>query len=173
MENNSSQQELISACRRGDKIAHGLMIEQYSMYIFAICYGILGSAPDAEDMTQEVFLKCYLSIGALRDDEQFRAWIGRIARNLCIDFLRRRKQNTCCLDDLPEQAHPDVFKPEYQDLHQALQRMPEAYRLPLVLYYLDGQDTHQIAQTLGLSVDGVHTRLSRARRELRKQLEEV
>ena len=163
--------ELIKASRHGDGGAYSRLVEMHSNRVFAICYGILGHFNDAEDIAQETFIKGFSKIKTLRNRNMFSSWIAKIARNLCIDFLRRRRIKPGSLDELPENvANTAAVKPEILDLRAAIQRLPEDLRFPLVLYYFDGQDVHAIAEALGIGVPGVHTRLSRARRDLRHLL---
>jgi RNA polymerase sigma factor (sigma-70 family) len=165
--------DLIAGCRQNEREAHAGLVKKYTRRIFAICYGILGNIDDAEDAVQETFLKAFQKIGDLRTDDQFFPWIARIARNLCLDFLRRRKNREVALSDVPDQAeqsHQD--NTDYQDFQDTIRRLPDQFRLPLVLYYFDGRSTKNIAEALEISEAAVHTRLSRARKELRRLLNE-
>lgn len=136
-------------------------MELHSKMVFAVCYGLLGDFQEAEDVAQEAFIRGFLRIRSLRNRDKFSSWIARIARNLCIDYLRRRKRKPDSLDNLPEHvAHTAPIKPELIDLQTAIRRLPEDSRFPLVLYYFDGKSAKAIADVLGISVPGVHTRLS-------------
>jgi RNA polymerase sigma-70 factor (ECF subfamily) len=130
---------------------------------------MLGSREDAEDIAQQALLRGFTDISELRDSEQFGAWISRIAKNLCIDFMRRRKRG---LNALLRRATTNGSSPnKYTELKAALARLPQEYRVALMLYYFDGRSTKNIAETLATSRAAVHTRLSRARKKLRKLLE--
>jgi RNA polymerase sigma-70 factor (ECF subfamily) len=130
---------------------------------------MLGHREDAEDIAQQVLLKGFTDINRLRDSEQFGAWVGRIARNLCIDFIRRRKRKRNAL--VERTALSQSSSKEYPELEGALAKLPQRYRLALVLYYFDGRSTETIAETLAISQAAVRTRISRARKQLRKLLE--
>ena len=161
---------LVDACRDGDTTgAYGELVKRHSRSVFAVCLGTLGNIHDAEDIAQETFIRGIARIGQLRDGTQFGPWIVKIARNLCIDCVRRRKRGAAILAQQdrnrndPEGAHAD--------LREAIVRLPEKYRLPLLLYYFDGRSSESVARTLGISTDGALTRLSRARKELRKLID--
>jgi RNA polymerase sigma-70 factor (ECF subfamily) len=143
-------------------------VKRYSKQVFAVCLGLLGNVHDAEDLSQEALIKGFTQMDQLRDTGQFGSWLLSIARNLCIDHLRRRKRGSevLALRPVGQGGHSG----DYTDLHEAIFKLPEKYRLPLVLYYFDGQSSTNVARALKISPAGVLTRLSRARRELRELL---
>jgi len=150
-----------------ERDAYGELVSAHSRRVFAVCLGMVGTFEDAEDMAQETFIRGYRRLGELRDREKFGAWIVQIARNACHDHLRRSKRIRDKQHQIPQRLVVDA---EDHDLRDAVARLPEDYRLPLVLYYFDGHSTESVAATLGLSPAGVATRLCRARRELRRML---
>jgi RNA polymerase sigma-70 factor (ECF subfamily) len=141
---------------------------------------MLGSVADSQDAVQETFLTGLAQIATLRDDRRFAGWIAQIARNLCRDLIRRRSRHRALLEQHHQDRQPpaprsDTFLPAREDfatLHAALAQLPEKHRLPLMLFYFDGQSTRRLARELGISQAGACTRLSRARRELRELLRE-
>lgn len=166
--NGYLEKKLVVSCRNGDKSAYKGLAKAYAGRVFAICLGILGSKEDAEDMTQQTLLKGFTDINELRNSEQFGVWIGRIAKNMCIDFMRRQKRRR---NAMLERVRTVESNPrEYSELEDALAKLPEQYRLALMLYYFDGRSTKNIAETLEMSQVAVHTRLSRARKQLRRLL---
>jgi RNA polymerase sigma-70 factor (ECF subfamily) len=160
---------LVKAAIDGDRAAFGDLVHRYSRKVFAVCLGLLGTVEDAEDVAQETFLKGLNDLGQLGDCERFGAWIVSIARNLSVDNLRRRKRARDLMAERNRQRH-DVDE-SFIELHDALAQLPEKYRLPLVLYYIDGRSSENVASVLEISKEGVLTRLSRARKELRRLLE--
>lgn len=163
------EKELAVRCRNGDTSAYAGLVRAYSGRIFAICLAMLGNHHDAEDIAQQTLLNGLRGIGRLRSDEQFGAWISRIARNLCVDFVRKRKHKPSVVVQQANSARPDSGG--YPELEGALARLPRESRLTLMLYYFDGRDTKNIARALDISQGAVQTRLSRARKQLRKLLE--
>ena len=164
------EEKLVESCCNGEKSAYATLVKAYSQYVFAICLGIVGNIYDAEDLSQQALLKGFTDIKNLQDGGRFKSWIGQIARNLCIDFLRKQKCNQKGLAERFSENHGS--SKEYPELQEALVRLQEEYRLALVLYYLDGQSTRNIAEMLRISQNAVQVRISRGRKQLRKLLAE-
>lgn len=163
------EKKLVLSCLSGDKSAYAGLVRAYSARIFAICLGMLGHREDAEDLAQQALLKGFADIKQLRQGEQFGAWIGRIAKNLCIDFMRRQKRRRSVFT---EQALVSTSgSKEYPELESALAKLPQEQRLILMLYYFDGRSTEKVAEALDISRNAVQARMSRARKQLRKLLE--
>ena len=156
-----------------DRHTYSELVRDHSARIFAICFSMLSNREDAEDITQQAFLKGFSDIKQLRDISKFGAWITQIAKHMCLDLLRRRKLNKIALkqiavDDVKDEPAYDDNK--YSRLQSALMQLNEEYRLPLMLYYFDGKSTKKIAESLEITVDLAHTHLSRARKKLRQLL---
>jgi RNA polymerase sigma-70 factor (ECF subfamily) len=171
---------LVAAGRDGDRAALAGLVHRHQRRVFATCLGLLGNQADAEDATQEAFVKGIGGLASLRDGRQFAAWITQIARNRCRDMLRQRTRRgdvplsegviavTPARGPAPDERRTDDFA----DLRAALDRLPENLRLPLMLFYYDGKSTRKLAEELQLSEGGACVRLYRARRALRQLLEE-
>jgi len=169
---DDSDAVLIGSAVEGDPEAYSHLVRRHSRRIFAICLGMLGQLPDAEDAAQEVFVRGYQRIADLEDRARFASWIGQIARNVCRDALRRRmRQREVSLASAPDPSTDQLERGTWS-LRNALLRLPEEYRLPLLLYYYDGKDTATLAREMGLSQGGACARLYRARLRLRQLLEE-
>jgi RNA polymerase sigma-70 factor (ECF subfamily) len=164
-----ADRQLVNTCRGGDAGAYAGLVKRYSRSVFAVCFGILGNVHDAEDVAQDTFIKGLACIGQLRDGRQFGPWIMKVARNLCLDYARRKKRGA----EIVALQGSDRRDPgdECADLREAVARLSEKYRLPLMLYYFDGRSSENVARALGISTDGALTRLSRARKELRKLID--
>lgn len=160
---------LVSASSHGDREAYASLVERYSRSVFAVCLGILGNVSDAEDAAQDTFIKGFTKLTALRDGERFKAWIMQIARNLCRDYKRKAMvQNRYSAEQSAEESAPQR---DFGDLRQALEKLPQKHRLPLMLFYFNGHSAKSVAEVLEISEAGACTRLARARRELRTLLE--
>ena len=164
-----AEKTLVASCRKGDKAAYTQLVKVYSGRIFAICLGMLGNPHDAEDAAQQTFLKGFMEIGRLHNPERLGAWIRRIARNVCLDVMRRRRPRVVSMP-LYEHDAPNGAE-DYSRLEAALAELSERYRVPLLLFYFDGRSTKSIAEALGLTQGVVQTRLSRARKQLRELLQ--
>lgn len=150
-------------------MAYAGLVKVYSSRVFAICLGMLGNIHDAEDVAQQALLKGFTDIEQLRDSDRFGTWIGRIARNLCVDFIRRRKREQKAF--ARREAAGASSSKEYPEVEDALAKLPRRCRLALMLYYFDGRSSENIAETLQISQAAVYARISRARKRLRKLLE--
>ena len=161
---------LVAASQRGDRSAYALLIKRHYRHVFAVCLGVLANVHDAEDIAQDAMLKGFLEIGSLRVNEQFGRWILRVARNLCIDFLRRKKYARAFL---ARRAAKEQKTPTgNHDLERAIKCLPQEFRLPLVMYYFDNKSAKTIAEKLNISHSGVCQRIRAARKQLHKLLTE-
>lgn len=167
--NGDLEKKLVASCRNADSSADTHLVKAYSGRVFAICLGVLGNTHDAEDVAQQTLLKAITNIRQVRRDEQVGAWISRIAKNLCIDFIRKQERRRSSLAE--QAAASRSNSKEYPELKRALAKLSEEYRLALMLYYFDGRATKAVAEALMISEAAAHTRLSRARKKLRKLLE--
>lgn len=167
--NEDLEKKLVVACREGDRSASAKLAKHYSGRIYAICLGMLRHRENAEDIAQQALLKALTNIKQLRDDEQFGSWIARIAKNLCIDFIRKQKHKQNCIVEPAAASQRDPK--EYPELQAALAKLSEEHRLALMLFYFDGRSTRNIAKTLEISEALAQKRLSRARKKLRNLLE--
>jgi RNA polymerase sigma-70 factor (ECF subfamily) len=167
--NGDLEKEDAKFCCNPDKSACRDLIKAYSARVFAICLGMLGNIHDAEDIAQQTLLKGLTNINQLHDNEQFGAWISRIAKNMCIDFIRvqTHRRNSLMKRFVTSRSNSK----DYSELKSALTKLPEEQRLTLMLYYFDGRSPRNIAETLRISEGSVHTRLSRAKKKLRKLLD--
>ncbi len=167
--NGDQEEKLVAACRGGDRSAYASLAGSYSGRIFAVCYGMLGNTHDAEDVAQQTLLSGFSNIGQIRRNEKFGAWVSQIAKNLCLDFIRRQKRR----HDL---GAADVVavresSPEHLELKKALAELSQEHRMALMLYYFDGRSARGVAEAFEISEGAALTRLSRARKQLRRLLQ--
>ncbi|HZR15982.1 MAG TPA: sigma-70 family RNA polymerase sigma factor [Verrucomicrobiae bacterium] len=147
--------------------------------VCGIALGILGDFAASEDVGQEVFLTAWRKIHDVRDPECLRAWLGQIARNAARGHLRVRKsheelsEDLILLDASPTPDETAVSEEEAALVRESLAKLPETYRLPLVLYYREGKSVRAVAEALGISEDAVKQRLSRGREMCRARLSRV
>ena len=169
--NGHLEKNLVASCREGNTLAYAGLVKSYSRHVFAICFGMLGNSHDAEDVAQQVLITGFMDITRLRNSDQFGPWIGQIAKNKCVDFIRNQQRQRHYQNSLAEQLPTSSREPkEYPELQTALKKLPEEYRIVLMLYYFDGQNVENISKTLETSIEAVHTRMSRARKQLRELL---
>ena len=139
----------------------------------AICTARLGTG-GADDATQEIFLKAWRGLGRLTEPARFAAYVGRIARNHCVDQLRTlRRSKAVSLDavelDVANAADEDVDRgPLLHKLRSEVGRLPESQREVLLLFYVHQMSYAAMADALGVTEAAVNQRLSRARQTLRR-----
>jgi RNA polymerase sigma-70 factor (ECF subfamily) len=158
------------APEKKDQTPHEQLVRQYYEHVFAVCYGILVNVHDAEDAAQETMLRGLVKTAHRMAPEQLRPWIVRVARNLCIDRLRKRKRREPPAEPPPAPSRQDVNA--QQELEQAIKRLPAELRVPLLMYYFDGRSAKTIAEDLNISHSGVCQKLRLARRQLHELLTE-
>ena len=136
--------------------------------LYHVAMAILWNEQDAADAVQEAMLKAWRRRGALRDEGQFEAWFTRILVNQCRDMLRRRKREDAAeIADVPSE---DRLCEDLQ-LRLALKRLPEKYRLPLLLHYMEGWPVRDVARMLNIPQGMAKSRLHQARKTLRALLD--
>jgi RNA polymerase sigma-70 factor (ECF subfamily) len=177
---------LARAAAGGDRAAFEDLVRRYMKAIFNFVYRMTGNYAEADDLTQDVFLQVYKSLPSARLDLPFRPWLYVIARNKCLDSLKRKRAlNFSALTD-PETAEspidsvadpdplPDAVL-EHADLQrilrQAILRLPERYRTVVSLRYAGELSFAEIAETLGLPENTVKTHFQRAKAILRRELQ--
>jgi RNA polymerase sigma-70 factor (ECF subfamily) len=171
---------LIERTRLGDQAAFGELVDRYQVAVFNLCFRMLGQSQDAEDAAQEVFLRVYRQLGSYQPTHRFSTWVLSIASHYCIDQLRKRRfvlqpLETIMLTARSRQSQPDdealaaETRGEMQDL---LQRLPEKYRLALILRYWYDLSYAEMARIARLPENTVKTRLHRARQMMAELLRE-
>ena len=163
-------ENLVCSCQRDDTTAYAELVKRHYKHVFAMCLGMLANVDDAEDIAQEAMLKGLLKIKKLDKAEQFESWILQIARNLCMDFLRRRKRSKAI--GIKQQIQPTQKTGENHNLQQAIKRLPQELRVPLTMFYFDGKNAKTIAQKLNISHSGACQKIRAARRQLHELLTE-
>ncbi|WP_066059166.1 RNA polymerase sigma factor SigW [Robertmurraya korlensis] len=174
---------------KGDQSAYGEIVEIYKDKVFQLCFRILGNRHEAEDMAQEAFIRAYVNISSFNIDLKFSTWLYRIATNLCIDRIRKKKPDyyldaeVSGTDGLTmySQVAADTILPEDEieslELQETIQReitkLPEKYRSVIVLKYIEELSLNEISEILDIPLGTVKTRIHRGREALRHQLRNV
>ena len=169
---------IVHQCLSGNTGAFSLLVDKYKARLFALVYAKVGQFEDAEDITQDVFLNAYRKLSTLRRWDNFYAWLYSIASNRCKEFHRaeKRRLDTAFLADQSENyqadmdAHTEKLKNE--QIHDAMDSLPEIHRQVLVLRYMAGMRSKEISQALRISPNTVNQRLMRARTQLKAVLNE-
>jgi RNA polymerase sigma-70 factor (ECF subfamily) len=180
---------LVERALDNDLAAFEQLVSRYQNKIMAYVARMLNDHEEAEDVTQEVFIKAYRSLDSFRGASSFSTWLYRIATNLCIDRVRKRKrspQQAYSLDepfdkdedgggrDLPDITNEPSLGVEREELRQQVRltvaQMPEKLRSVLVMCDIQGMAYEQIAQVLDCPIGTVKSRLFHARADLARRL---
>jgi RNA polymerase sigma-70 factor (ECF subfamily) len=175
---------LIHRCQRGDRLAIEVLIRRHQNYVYRLCYLVMRNEQDAEDMTQETFIRAFRALPRfeIRDGASFEAWLYRISVNACRSRMRRKWYQVL---PWPEPAPQMVAEPEKQpdrlamqgehrdQVLEAIDTLGEKHRLVVILRYYAGLSNEEIAHTLGIPSGTVRSRLHIARNRLRKLLAEM
>lgn len=144
--------------------------QEYMDMVFRVAFSCLRSQTDAEDVTQEVLLRLYETDYVFESRAHIKNWLVKVTYNECRKFWRRLWRRHENIDDYAEQLAFE--EADCQDLFTAVMKLDRAKRIVVVLYYLEGYQIQEIAGILKIPPGTVGTRLARARKELRKYLEE-
>jgi RNA polymerase sigma-70 factor (ECF subfamily) len=168
--------QLLRRIAAGDRRAAQLLLDQYLGRIVTYGYRMMGDNAEAEDVAQETFLRLWRNIETWRADAPLIHWLHRVAYNLCIDRLRRRRPVS--LDALPEPLDPEenpagtLHRLELADaVAAAIAQLPDRQRAAIVFVHQEGFSNIETAALMEISVEAVESLLARARRSLRKLLE--
>lgn len=168
--------ELVRESMTGNVEAFRKLVERYQNPVFSLAFRLTGNREEAEDMAQETFLNIYKNLNKFKSDLKFSSWLFRIASNVCISHLRRRKGATLLeLQEETLQFHPltsnnpaDLFevKERHELIRLAVRQLPPKYQLVLLLKYMNDLSYQEIADALQISVHNVEMLLYRGRKML-------
>jgi RNA polymerase sigma-70 factor (ECF subfamily) len=170
---------LVNKAKEGDKSSYEELIRAYGRLIWSVIYGIIHDPAGTEDLVQETFIKAWQSIKALREPSSFRGWLVMIARRKALqhnELLKRREKTVDDLVSYPVKAESSDESGNEElrrQLHWALRQLPDRYRMPLTLRYLEGFNYRQIADNLGITDGSLRGLLNRGMQLLKETMKEV
>jgi RNA polymerase sigma-70 factor, ECF subfamily len=165
---------LVIAAQAGDTEAFSCLVHEHQRMVFGICYRLTGNVHDAQDLAHDALVEAFLKLGMLRDPARFGAWLKTTTLNLARSWYRQRKQfEHSSLEDTDAIAMTteDDSATEVARLFKGVGHLPTAYRLPVVLYYLEELSCEEVGAFLGLPAGTVMSRLHRARQILREEMD--
>lgn len=181
---DKTDETLVAECKSaplGDTRAFNELVLRHQEKVLANCRYLSGSADDAQDLAQGVFVKAYFGLRKFEERSAFGTWVGRIKINHCLNHLRAKKRRTYVdVDDPVTQSEAELHvDPEASRnletldkrnrIRELLDAMPETLRVPLIMRDLDGMAYQDIADSLGLGLSAVKMRIKRAREEFRSR----
>lgn len=174
---------------RNDASAFDEVVGRYKNKVYSYVCRMIGGDQDAEDLTQEVFIRMYVSLGSFRSQSSLSTWLFRIAGNICIDHYRRNRKHQNIAYSLDEPVESDdspqarevpdtTYDPQRifeqgemnTQIEQALMRLPDKLRAVIILHDIEGLQYDQIAEVVGCPLGTVKSRLFNARMQLRERL---
>jgi RNA polymerase sigma-70 factor (ECF subfamily) len=178
----AAQDELIERCLEGDQLAWDAIVRQHWRKVFNVAYKFVGKHDEAEDLTQDIFLKIFKSLQTFDRRANFQTWLISVSRNLCIDHYRsvRKERETIDRDVDPGDLSPTSHEVspyvalEQRDrvvlLREALEKLPETLRTAVLLRDIQELSYQEIATQLRLPEGTVKSRINRGRTELARQI---
>ncbi len=189
---SSDDQTLIAASQQGDASALDALVRRHQDRVYGFAMRMCRNVEDAKDILQETFLGMFRSIREFRAESKFTTWLYRIASNACLKKRRRgvhdpTPEQELSLDDLMPRPDGEGRRPEIADwsedaerallrgelgtrMEAAIDKLPREYKIVLVLRDVEGLSAEETAESLGLSVPAVKSRLHRARVFVRREL---
>lgn len=176
----SEEMEVVSRAQAGDVPAFEELVRRYRNDVFALSYHFLRNREEAWDISQEVFIKAYRSLGRFRGDASFKTWLMRITANRCKDVFKKRKLNTVAFDDTlaAQNAPSPVANPGERSqarelgvaIDAAVAALPEKHRTAFVLREYEGLSYQEMAEAMQCNLGTVMSRLHHARQKLQTAL---
>jgi RNA polymerase sigma-70 factor (ECF subfamily) len=176
---------LIQRCLHGDQLAWAQIVQQYRRKVFNVAYKFVGRPDEAEDLTQDIFLKVFRSLNTFDRRANFQTWLISVSRNLCIDHYRSIRKERETIDRTvdaselaPASREPGAMAAiEQQDrvalLRQALAGLPDTLRTAVVMRDIQELSYQEIAERLDLPEGTVKSRINRGRAELTIQIKKL
>ncbi|HTZ18726.1 MAG TPA: RNA polymerase sigma factor [Dissulfurispiraceae bacterium] len=175
-----TDERLVKASLSGDDEAFGELVRRYKQKIFRLASRFARGSDELDDICQEAFIKAYQNLGKFRGDAPFEHWMTKIAVNVCYDMLRRqsRKRDNVPWDSVafsvgdPPASDTPSGEEAWEILSQAMNRLRPKERLVITLLHLEEKSVRETATLTGWSEANVKVRAFRARKELRRILED-
>ncbi|MBN2683471.1 MAG: RNA polymerase sigma factor [Bacteroidales bacterium] len=168
--------DIVEQCKNGVPKAQYELYRLYSRAMYNTCFRLLNNKEDAEDMLQEVFTYAFRKLSGFRYESSFGAWLKQIAVNTCINKLKKRKAELSFVEDIEKYDEPEEEKDEkniqyeVQKVINAVEQLPEGFRIVFSLYLLEGYDHTEISQILGISESTSKTQFLRAKKKIKELL---
>jgi RNA polymerase sigma-70 factor (ECF subfamily) len=178
MAKRAEEQALVEQFRRGDDSAFDRIVERHGAEVAALANRLLGWPRDVDDVVQDVFVAAFVGLRRFRGECRLRTWLYTIAVNKCRSHrFRRRRLRVVNMEQAQALESPGgagdraaLDEETFAKVRGAVQVLPQKYREVVVLKYLQGLDTPEICELLGLTVNTMQVRLNRAKKRLREQL---
>lgn len=168
---------IIKKCLSGEKEVFSELVTRYKKLIYNVIYNMIKNKDEVCDIAQEVFIRIYKSLDKYDPQYKFSTWSVKIATNYCLDVIRKKKFDTMPIDevlgvssdvDTPESSY--IKREQSEKINDELSKLPEKYRVPLILYHKNGLSYEEMTQVLNEPMSIIKNRLFRARQMLKEKL---
>ena len=178
MSDRQTEAEIIEACKQGDREAFRDLFEAHKDRVYTIAFHYSGDEAMAHDVTQQVFLKLFTSINQFHENSQFTTWLYRIVANACTDEHRKRRRFVPFSPEIEvrtmvgKSAQEETYhrRQVAESVQGAIGELTPKLRLPILLKYVEGLSYDEIAESLGISIGTVSSRLNRGHKMLARKL---
>jgi RNA polymerase sigma factor (sigma-70 family) len=172
---NDRSIRLVRASVKGDRASYGVLVLDYTGFIYTMAFRMTGDHHLAEDLCQEIFIKAWMSLGKLKKAEAFPGWLATIGRRICLNAIDKRNRKREVAEEEAEPASvnpvmPPSFDAERIILEEAVSRLSLQDRELITLSYVEELSSAEVAGIMGLEPGTVRVYLTRAREKLRKIL---
>lgn len=169
-------QDIIDQCREGSQKAQFQLYKLYYKPMYSVCMRMMNNETDAEDVMQEAFLSAFRKIDTYKGEVSFGAWLKKIVINRSLDYLKKRKVK---FEEINEKSNKFIdYQMETKEVNMkvikdAIQKLPDGYRVVLSLYLIEGYDHEEISEILGISNSNSRTQFLRAKNKLKEILKDT
>lgn len=162
--------DVLIKARLGDRPAFRKVVDTLARYTFNLAYRMTSNASDAEDLSQEVFLKLYQNLGKYDPGQPFPPWYRRVATNTALNWIRARKARPLAVEEVEVAVAPAEPDETSERVRAAVRKLPEEYRTVVTLRYMEDLSVEEIARALDAPVGTIKTWLFRARDMLKESV---
>ncbi|MEW5799376.1 MAG: sigma-70 family RNA polymerase sigma factor [Bacteroidota bacterium] len=186
LDSRAEDSRLIKAALKGEQTAYRSIMKKYHDQVYNLLYRMIHEKDEVEDLTQEAFIKAFQSLHNFNEEFAFSTWLYKIATNNCIDYIRKKKLATFSIDkpieskdseytfEIPDSTYePDktmIARQRSKVLEDAVNSLPEKYRVVILMRHTEDKDYQEIADELNLPLGTVKAHIFRAREILYKRL---
>jgi RNA polymerase sigma-70 factor (ECF subfamily) len=174
--------EIIGRVLKGEQQVYAQLVERYQNYVFTLVLRLVEGREDAEEVSQDIFVKAYRSLADFRGESKFSTWLYTIVRTSCITFLRKKKLQTTSIDNektfVQVENHESSFRANLVEQKSRQAMVNEAIRMlspddaqVITLFYKAEQSLEEMGRILGLEPNNVKVKLHRARQRLKEKME--
>jgi RNA polymerase sigma factor (sigma-70 family) len=171
---NIDEKKIILDCLNGDTASYRVLVDKYQHFAYTLSVRITKNAEDAEEVTQDAFVKAYRSLSGFKGDCKFSTWLYKIVVNLSVSKVRRKKEAHQNIDDLNLQVSVDnesaMKRERSYYVEKAIGSLPEDEAAIVTLFYMEDQSVDEISRIMNISVSNTKVILYRARKKMAEML---